>query len=340
MSRRQRDLVVPVAAFVVVLGVVAVAAGRLPDVVAVRFGALGPAASVVGQPVGFLARWGLLVVAPVLALGPVVLAARLSGWVHTRRAASRVFAGVNGMAVEVAALLGVVVGANVGVADPVAARLPSVFGWWPWVEAHSTPGTFFDLVLLGAASLTVGSGLAVVASGRARPASLPPLVTQRPPRLQSPDVVWTGRSRLSPIAWLLGSGALYPMAFVGLLGDGYLAVIYVSVLGVNLLVPLRHLWCDVTVGPGGIRVRTRPLGTRWFLPWGDVRAVELVDVEVQDRPVRTHLGRHAILRSGPALRIVLGDTSALVVTVDDAGTGAAIANVHLESARAVAAQTR
>ncbi len=328
VSQRARDLLVPAASLAAVIALTGVAADRLPDPVAMRFADDWTRPGSTGRAVGFLPRWVDLWLWPALAAAAVAATARTAPLVRTRRTARHLLGVANGVALVVVMLRVVVLVANEGQEDAATATFPSLL---PRLGDSSSA----QLMVGASLALALGSGLARLLSGLTRPVAPPPLLA-RPPRGVRPEgLVWTGRSRMAPQVLLLSTSGMLPFLVAAPFVAGAAAVIWPIMFGVVVLMTLRRLWCDVAIGPAGIGVRTRPFGVRWQIDWHDVVMVEVVDVDASDvRTGHTQPGRKAMLRPGPALRVLLADASAVVATVDGAEVGAAVAARHLDLHRA------
>lgn len=328
MSQRARDLLVPAASLVAVIALTVVAADRLPDPVAVRFADDWTRPGYTGQAVGFLPRWVDLWLWPVLAAATVVATARIAPRVRTRRTARHLLGVANGVALVVVMLRVVVLVANEGQGGAATATFPSLL---PRLGDSSSG----QLIVGASLALALGSGLAHLLSGLTRPVAPPPLLPRPPRGVRTAALVWSGRSRMAPRVMLLSASGMLPLLVAAPFVAGAAAVIWPIMSGVVVLMTLRRLWCDVTIGPAGIGVRTRPFGVRWQADWHDVVMVEVVDVDASDvRTGHTQPGRRAMVRPGPALRVLLADASAVVAAVDGAEVGAAVADRHLAMHRA------
>lgn len=316
MSQRGRDLAVPVGALVVTVIGGIVGGFVLPDEVAIRYSVEPgwPTAATV------VPRWLDAVLWPVITAVLVVAAGMASRRLRARAAVRDLLGAISGTALVVVGIRVVVLVAGWGALDSTASRPPHLLAYM-WL-------------LL--ACLGLGWGSAWLAS-RTRPLGPPPLVLPATPGHDG--VVWVGRARLGALArWLavLPPLVVVPPVVMALPGAPMWGYVAASCLLGGL--SLRHATVDVTIGPGGIRVRTRPLGTTIDVAWEDVTSVVAVDVDLRShRPVQTVVRRHVLLRPGPALRIT-GRDAPLLVSVDDAPTGAAVAQRHLSTHRAVAAQ--
>lgn len=334
MSRRGRDLLVPTGCLVAVGILTTVAAGQLPDPVAIRFADADPFEHP-SYALSFVPRWLDLVLWPVASLGVLGLGVAAAPRVRTRRAARDLLGAVNALALVVVLYRWTIWQANAGLVDAGAATLPA-FAWLP-IAPPGEPGSSYHLLMLCIGAWGAGVGLAVLLSGRARPVAPPPLVPRALATRHPERTVWTGRARLSLRAAAMTTAGFLPMLAVLPLVAGPMVIGAALGALVALPIALRHAWVEVVVGPEGIRVRTRPRGVRWRVGWDEVRAVELVDVDVRDSvPVRRAFRCQAILRSGPALRILRTRHQPIIVTVDGAEVAAAVAGRHLAARHAAA----
>jgi hypothetical protein len=155
------------------------------------------------------------------------------------------------------------------------------------------------------------------------PADLARLTADREPRWRSTPL--TSRALVVVLA---GTGALLlvPAVLVGLLGDGlYLALVAVASLAPALVFARVH----VDIDDEGLHVRG--LGIRFVhVPVAEVARADVVDHldpfwEFGGWGLRVDVhGRTGVVsRAGEALRVVRGDGTELLATVDDATTAAA-----------------
>jgi hypothetical protein len=155
------------------------------------------------------------------------------------------------------------------------------------------------------------------------PADLPRLPAGHEPRWRSAPL--TSRALVVVLA---GAGALLlvPAALVGLLGDGlWLALLAVASLAPALVFARVHVHID----DDGLHVRG--LGIRFVhVPVAEVARADVVDHldpfwEFGGWGLRVDVhGRTGVVsRAGEALRVVRGDGTELLITVDDAATAAA-----------------
>jgi hypothetical protein len=155
------------------------------------------------------------------------------------------------------------------------------------------------------------------------PADLPRLHAGQEPRWRSRPL--TSRALVVVLA---GTGALLlvPALLVGLLGDG----LWLALLAVASLAPaLVFARVRVDIDDAGLHVRG--LGIRFLhVPVAEVARADVVDHldpfwEFGGWGLRIDVhGRTGVVsRAGEALRVVRGDSTELLVTVDDAATAAA-----------------
>ncbi len=193
------------------------------------------------------------------------------------------------------------------------------------------------LVLLGMAGLTQVRRRA--SAGRAQPASA---LRPEPGGLLGPGQrgAWTGRARLTwwvPVVLIVAAAVNIVLDLV--LGAALVMLIPLAIL---LLAYLALGWVRVTVDWRGLRIRYGALP--WpvtAVPLRRITAAERIDLRPMQwggwgyRGSRTAFGRAAVvLRGGDAIRLRLADGGEFAVTVDDAGTGAALLTDLLSGAPA------
>jgi len=295
-------VVVPAAMLVSLVVIPLPFAGDLPDPVAIHWGAGG-------VPNGSLATWGFVVMAASLftLIWLVSLAAHRGGTLLAPVTAVLYFIGGLLIAVMVTTML-----ANRGAAS--------------WSDASG--------VGWGSVAMVVGAGLVggvvgwVLGGGRKN--VFPAADSSRLPSidLDADDVaVWMSAGVSIWVPALGLAGLIAAMVLQG--GTGLL-------LGAIGIVLLAVAAVRVTVGPEGVTIG---LGW-WGWPRHEIPLEEIARAEeLQVEPLayggwgyrilsgRVLTGARAIVvRRGPGLRLVRDDRPDLVVTVDDAGRGAALVN--------------
>jgi hypothetical protein len=288
----------PVLAALPAVGLLTLAADRLPDPLAVHFALDGTADA-------FLPRWAVLAVDGALGL---LLAALLAGAARTAdarsgRAPVAASWAVGGLLAPV--LLGSVA---VQLDRPDAAGVVLPLGVLPLA------------LVTGALAGLVGHRLAPRPAGPAGELpSVPPLpvgATERVTWSRRVSARWSGPAALLALA--AGAGAL-------VVGPAPVALVAVPVAGAALLLGSAR----VTVDHRGLTVALGVLGRpRVHVPREDIASATTTDVV----PVRfggwgyriVPGGRGIIVRGGPALVVTRRSGRRLTVTVDDPGTAAGL----------------
>ena len=228
------------------------------------------------------------------------------------------------MSIGTAAVL-MVVAANLGGGDPGSASV----GAGGLVGLVAGP-----VVLSGSASYLLRRYGGVAAAGSVGDGNPRPTIGLR----AGERAVWTGRARAAWIG-LIAVALVAAGAVTGVVAGQWFSGAVLLVVGVvvSALTSVR-----VTVAARGVTVGYGPLGLR--LTRFPLRRI--VAAEAVDRTASNSLGfgyrgsllvfgaAAVILRRGPALKLTLRDGKTFLVTVDDAGTGAALLNdlIHAESA--------
>lgn len=309
--RRVAEWAVPVAGTLAVPAISLAFAGDLPDPIAVHWG-------VDGEPdgAGSLVGWTAVstAVVAVLGVGPIAALDR----VPSRTTRRILVATAHATSVFLVALHVFGLASNAGA--------PS------WEQADRL-GAGSMLVLLVVA-------LPFAAIGWVLPADRPePADTTQPatPVAVAPGeaVVWSGRASVRG-AWIPVAIAVAVLGVLAAVGDPAVTGIVTGVAVVlAVLGALTLSGARVTVGPAGVRVAVGPL------PWPAIRVplADVADVAVVDvRPMayggwgyRVVPGARAVvMRAGEGLRIGRrGSAPDLVVTVDDARTGAGVLLAHV-----------
>ena len=295
---------VTVASVLVVLVSTVLLAGDVPEVVVSRWGAGG-------EPVDTMPLWGLtLVMAAVTGSVGALLGviARRVGPPSAQRLATGVATGLPpALAVLHVGTLLVAVDQGLGARFPGAAGLLALS------------------VLVG--GTVVGYVLAQPVDRPDRP--IEPVVLEV---ASGEAVVWAGRSVAPGWQWavlgaatLVGVLALWPVS-------PWLALVLVTVmaLGASALV------ARVTVGPGGLTVRTGPAGlVRMHVPLEAITAADAILVDPLAHGgygLRLMPGlRGVVFRAGPGLRVEQQDGPTTVVTLDGAAVAVGVLRAHLDS---------
>jgi len=311
VTARTSERVVPLLAAIATLALPWMIGGDSPDPVASHWGIDGrPDAS-------------LPFLVDALLPGLIALAVATAPFVAARRADRDVARGLvalaHGLGVLLLGLRVVTLRANTGAAT--------------WQEAGSVSG-FVVLALLAIAVLAGALGWRIAAW---RP-ELPGLRrTVAPAPLEAgTTLVWhgTAHGRFSALVTVvMGAIALVVWVVVPSPDNAPVAAILL-LAAVSLGVLLRIV---VTIGASGVRVRFGPLPLpRIRVPLARIRAVSVVDVEPMAYGgwgYRAMPGvRAVVVRRGPGIRIERDGAAALVITVDDADTAAAVLGAHLAHA--------
>jgi Protein of unknown function (DUF1648) len=304
---------VPLLAATVALGPIIAWGSSLPRRVATHWGATGPAD-------GFMSRGAAYaVIAGLLAVGTIVLAVAA-----TRRQPT--------MATAVGS--GVVGGLLCGIA---AASSIAIVSANRHVTASSARPTLSALLLVASVTSLVVFVLAtgLLASSLAVGHPLPAAATELPVRAGE-RVAWTGTSRPRPIMWIVTGALVVATIAVGLI-TGRWGVTVIATIG--SVVSLVMTGNRVTVGPSGLRASMGAFG----LPRVNVPIDKIVQASALDvRPMKWGgwgyrgslkvMKRAAmVVRAGDGIRLDLVGGLVLVVTVDDAATGAAVLQTAIAS---------
>lgn len=276
-----------------------------------------------GSPDRVAAPWTVVVVLAILALvgtltfGLLLLASETDGPTPTRR-----FLAV--------------------VAVAFAAFLSTLGDWVLLAQRDTTTEPPVGLGLLLAAGVATAAGaLAALVAPRAV-ASAP---TGRPAEALTlaPDerAVWVGRTRLATpgiVAIAVGAAAALGAAVLAnVVTSGAVGAVYAVPVVLLALLLLTVSW-TVRVDGTGLEVRSAAGWPRFRMPASEVAGAGVVDVqplgEFGGWGIRGGRGRRLgiVMRSGEALEAQNRDGRALVVTVDDAGTAAALLGAVAERA--------
>ncbi|MFC4535918.1 hypothetical protein [Sphaerisporangium dianthi] len=277
---------------------------RLPDPVAVHFTDGEPDASAPLQPT----------VLEMLLLGAIAwLVMAAIAWLRPAGSIGYRLAAGAAVGVTVTICLTVLLGL-------VAANLDAV----TWRQASTTTAAQAVTLLSGAAGFLLA---AVVVHPRRRPRqdpqAPPDWMRADPPPASDERTVWMGRSRNVPLVRKTWGASIL---MIGL-----------SVLGMEwMLIPALvsfatlHLWGGVIAVFDGTQLVVRgylPLSPLRRLPLGRIETAEAMRVDPRNwggwgwrlRSVRSHA---IVVREGEALLVALRDGGELIVTVNDAATGA------------------
>jgi hypothetical protein len=268
-----------------------------------------------GTPNGFAPPWVFLVGMAVLALalslifGLILFASEGDGPTATRR-----FLAV--VALWLAVFLTVLTGWLLFSQREGVAAVPI---WQGMLLAFGSA-----LVVGIIAALVAPPAVTVAASGRAaEPLALAP----------EERAVWVGRTRLAtPGLVAISFGVIVALAgavVANLVVDGGLAPLFLVPAVLVVLLLLTSFW-TVRVDDTGLEVRSATGWPRFRMPATQVASAGTIDVrplgEFGGWGIRFGRGRRLgiVMRSGEALEVQNRDGGALVVTVDDAGTAAAL----------------
>ncbi len=215
------------------------------------------------------------------------------------------------------------------------AVLLATLGLWILVaqrDPDATPAVGPALALAFGAAIAAG-----VVAWFVTPRAVPVTSSSDPvaplPLREGERAVWVGRARFGTAALLALAGAV--VASLGaaiaatLATDGAAAAVFVAPVAVLGILVATGFWV-VRVDATGLEVRN-PLGWPVFrMPAHQVAAARVVEVQAiagfGGWGIRAGKGRRLgiVMRSGSALEAQNRDGGALVVTVDDAGTAAAL----------------
>ncbi|MFK0260403.1 DUF1648 domain-containing protein [Streptomyces angustmyceticus] len=312
-SRRTWFAVLPFVVVIVVLGgLYAVVAGRLPDPLATHF--TGDRADGFSSAPGFVA--GCLAVLLVLGVG-AGLSVRLRE--HTPEV-PWLIAGSCATAAGLGYVMCLTLLANVDVPDPAAVRQPL------WQTAVS-----LGAALLAGVLGRLLAGAAPAAPRRARGAT---------PRLDLPDGATAGWSRTisSPPLVVLGVAMLGAGVVLGVLagwlgGAGLLlgGVAVLPLASVRVTVDRHGLALSPALLPYRVRLRRIPLDR--IVEAGSRRIACFAEFGGWGYRIRAG-GSGLVLRSGEGIVVRLTNGREFVVTVDDAATAVALLNTYTDRARA------
>lgn len=268
-----------------------------------------------GTPDGFAAPWTVVVILAILALvgtltfGLMLLASETDGPTPTRR-----FLAV--VAVAFAAFL-------------------STLGCWVLLaqqSADAPPSVALGLLLAAAVAAVAGAVAAllapraVVSAPRGRPAEALSLAPGE-------RAVWVGRTRLAtPGIVVIAVGAVAALGaavLANVVTSGAVGAVYAVPIVLLAVLLLTVSW-TVRVDAAGLEVRSAAGWPRFRMPAAEVASAGVVEVqplgEFGGWGIRGGRGRRLgiVMRSGEALEAQNRDGRALVVTIDDAGTAAAL----------------
>jgi hypothetical protein len=313
-------LVLPLTTLVVALGVALATLPQLPNPVATHWGPAGTPDSF-GSPLGTVVMLAVLVTA--FSLGMWALGYFLGSSASTRRLS--VFFAV-WFAV---ALSGLLIGSLVmqrGLSD-----------------ATQAPGIGLPLGLSFGIATVLGAVAAALIPGDVhQPTSTPiPADAERLPLGAGEQVAWVRTVEAPHLSWFIGGGAILTMASIGLglLGSTTVGVTFgITMALVTLAFSLFTRW-TVTIDHNGLQARTILPRPRTLVPLDEVESAEVAEV----RPLPDFggwgyridgSGRVGIVvRAGEAILIHRTGGRQLLVTVDDATTGAALLNTLADRAR-------
>ena len=306
-------LAVPAALALVVVAVAAAWADDLPDLVAVHFRPEGPDGF---GTVSSLVGW---------TVGGIALAALVSWALGT-------FLGRTGMIRRIAAGLGVGMSVFLGGGS---------LGLLAIQRGLSDPSLVGDVDPIITAAMLAGVAVGALAAWAVPPD--PYRVTTRPPPADAPSLPLAPGER---IAWVRTAGSHAALGIAvgvaALLLVLALALRTASLVAPLVLVPVLVVALTqvvVTVDVRGLTVRSRLGGPRLSVPLDEVVRADVTVVaplrEFGGWGYRTTLdGRvGVVLRAGEALEVERTGGRRLVVTVDDAGTAAALLNARAARSR-------
>jgi hypothetical protein len=268
-----------------------------------------------GTPNGFAPPWVFLVGMAVLALalsltfGLILFASEGDGATATRR-----FLAV--------------------VALWLAVFLTALTGWTLFTQREGVAAVpIWQGLLIAFGAALVAAGLAAVFTPPS--VSVPPTAHAADPLPLAPAerAVWVGRTRLATpglVAILLGVVIALGAAIVAnIAAAGALAPLFLVPAVLVVMVLFTSFW-TVRVDDAGMEVRSATGWPRFRVPAAQVASAGTIDVrplgEFGGWGIRFGRGRRLgiVMRSGEALEVQNRDGGALVVTVDDAHTAAAL----------------
>ncbi|PKQ30602.1 MAG: hypothetical protein CVT62_12885 [Actinobacteria bacterium HGW-Actinobacteria-2] len=313
-------LILPLAVLVVALGVAIALLPQLPNPVATHWGPSGTPDGF-GSPIETLVMLTVIVVA--FSVGMWALGFFLGSSASTRRLS--VFFALW----FAAALSGLLVGSLVmqrGLSD-----------------ASQAPGIGLPLGLSFGFATVLGALAAALMPGDAhQPTTTPvPADAERLPLGPGEQVAWVRTVEPPHLTWLIGGGAVLAMAAIGLglLGATTVGFTFgITMALLTLAFSLFSRW-TVTIDREGLRAHTVLPRPRTVVPLDEVESAEVAEV----RPLPDFggwgyridsTGRVGIVvRAGEAILIHRTGGRQLLVTVDDATTGAALLNTLADRAR-------
>ena len=182
----------------------------------------------------------------------------------------------------------------------------------------------------------------VIPADRPQPTTAPVLEgAERLPLGANEQAAWVRTAELPGLGWIMTAGAVLTVllggvALLGGVGVGVTTLVILAV--VTLLLVLLGRW-TVTVDHDGLTARSVLPRPRTVVPLNEVEAAEVIDVQpladFGGWGYRIDLtGRVGIvLRKGEAILVHRTGGRQLVITVDDAATGAALLNTLADRAR-------
>ncbi|APT90539.1 hypothetical protein CSPHI_05260 [Corynebacterium sphenisci DSM 44792] len=303
----------PLALALLPLGYGLAVLGELPDPMAVHFRASG-AADGFGSPLPFILLSAAVTASMALVGGLLARSSIAAG------AGSRITVGVFVFGAGVVAGIAVAgMGAQRGLADAAGARLTGA----------ATAAVIAAAVALGALAAAATPRL----PGAPAPAAREPLGLP-----EHSASVWFGSARMRPVGWwaLVAVSVLAPgLPAIWLYREGEPVATWVlgatALLGAVVMGALRAV--QVRIDASGVHWRCVPLPLpRGELPWSQITAVEAVQLAPGDFGGwgwrLSGAGTAILLRGGEGLRIRRTTGMPLHISVDDAATGAALAE-HL-----------
>jgi hypothetical protein len=298
---------IPCLAALLAVGPIVLWGRQLPDRLATHWGASGPADGFMSRGVAYA------VIASLLAAGIVVLVVAA-----TRRRPTIDVA--MGFAVSGGLACGIAGGSSIALVS--ANRNVSPAAGPPTLSIATLVASLAALIIFVLTTGVLASSLAV---DQPLPLAAVPLPTHAGER-----VIWTGTSRPNPLLFVVMGLLVVVNVIIGLVrGQWGFASTFGIVVGVALLIMTGN---RVTVGPTGLRASMGLFGVpRVNIPLEKIVQASALDV----RPLKwggwgyrgnvTVAKRAAmVVRAGDGIRLDLVGGLVLVVTVDDAATGASV----------------
>lgn len=210
-------------------------------------------------------------------------------------------------------------------------------------DGTQAPGIGLPMALsFGAATVVGWLGALAVPADRPQPTRLPvPDSAARLPLRPDEPGTWQQTVELPALGRVVGIGAALSVLLggVALIGGVTTGVLTLATLAlVTLLLAVLGRW-SVTITPDGLTARSVLPRPRTLVPIDEVESAEVIDV--QPLPdfggwgyridTRGRVG--IVLRKGPAILVHRTGGRRLVITVDDAATGAALLNTLADRSR-------